>query len=41
MSMYSFLNGDKEIITKVYFSNDDKFDKINPTDDNNEEKTIA
>lgn len=41
MSMCSFLNGDKEIVTKVYFSNDNKFDKINPTDDNNEEKTIA
>ena len=40
MSICSFLNGDKEITTKVYFS-DKQFDKITPTDDNNEEKTIA
>lgn len=40
-SMCSFLNGDKEIVTKVYFSNDNKFDTIKPVNDNNEEKTIA
>ena len=40
-SLCSFLNGDKEIVTKVFFSDEVDFNKLTPTDDSSVEKTIA
>ena len=40
-SICSFLNGEKEIITKVFFADDLKFNSVTPTDDDYENKTIA
>ena len=41
-SLCSFLNGDKEIVTKVFFSDEFNFNKLTPDDDGSSvEKTMA
>lgn len=40
-SVCSFINGDKEIITKVYFSDDTQYNSLTPEDDASVEKTMA
>ena len=41
-SLCSFLNGDKEIVTKVFFSDEFNFNKLTPDDDESSvEKTMA
>lgn len=40
-SVCSFINGDKEIITKVYFSDDTQYNSLTPEDGTSVEKTMA